>query len=149
VRCSVASRVATPRVDMTSHFRQIGSNNRSYNVGFFGNFKRNLKLQHAFRFGKEFYGVDLERVCSGMRPTIWPQIERYGDPIPQVVFFMIVPPFLGVLDEFKRAELLDGLMQMVAKGVVPHDVYHNFLAEYHRIDPDDPNQWAREALGGP
>jgi len=71
----------------------------------------------------------------------------FGDPVPQVIFFMIVPAFIGVIQPLKALELLDGIQSLRLRGLVADEIYDNFMRKFEKIDPDDPTKWAREALG--
>ena len=115
-------------------------------MGFFQNTKPYLRLTQACQFGREFYALDLERINEGARPLIIKQIEVYDDPIPQVILFMLVPVYLGVLPGTKRLELYDGLLQLRIEGVVHDDIYDNFMIEYEKAELGGAEQWVKDAL---
>ena len=117
-------------------------------MGIFSRTKRTYLLFQAYQFGRDYYGVNLEKVMEPGRSLAIQQIQYYGDPIPQVIFFMFVPAFLGILDMSTRIALFDGMQMLFEKGHAHPDIYEDFMREWTHIDPNDPHQWVREALGG-
>lgn len=101
-------------------------------MGLISGFKNRFVLEQALQFGKEFYQLDLGESVAPMRQTVLNQIERLGRPIPQVVFFMLVPAFLEYLDDLKRLELYDGAMSLRLQGAMPEDVFDNFMLFYEQ-----------------
>jgi len=113
---------------------------------FFGTFRRRLILYDAFRFGREFYDLDLENLSQGITDYILIELKRLGVKSPQETFFMLVAAFLGVLDDFKRFELYDGLIVMRTRNAIHDEIYDNFMLEFERANASQPGDWVRDAL---
>ena len=109
--------------------------------------RRRALLENALRFGREFYGIDLETLVGigTQRQLVIRQIKTRGERTPQAVFFMLVPSILGLFDEMKKLELYDGLHQLQISGDVSELTIDEFLSEYEQ-SADEEYDWAASGL---
>jgi hypothetical protein len=99
-------------------------------MGMISDLKNRMALERGLQFGREFYELDLAEFIPPIRSLLLGEIERLQRPIPQVVFFMLVPAFLDHLSGLKRLELYDGAMSLRLQGAMPEVVYENFTYFY-------------------